>query len=219
MQTTSESNFFRKKYTTSVAYLVGILLFLLPFVQIKCNDMVLAQNTGIGLAFGTDYKMAGQMQNLQDGFNMNTNAAESKASKESGKMYVFALAALALGVIGLLLSLNSRNFSVSMIVGALAAIALIIVMVQVKGDVQNKLKEGNTGPSEFGNAVKASVDFTLWFYLTIVSFLAAAFFSFKKGQLSSVHTEQPPKHAPQVPIENPGEQSEFPSPPKESEIG
>ena len=42
----------RKFSLTSISFLVGILLFLLPFVEIKCNDQTLATNTGIGLAVG-----------------------------------------------------------------------------------------------------------------------------------------------------------------------
>src|SRR5215208_6461937 len=104
MQTTSSGNdFFRKKYTVSIAYLAGILLFLLPFVEIKCNDAPFAENTGVGLAFGIDYKMTGQVKSLSDSFESETER-KSKVSKESGKMYVFALVALILGIIGLILS-------------------------------------------------------------------------------------------------------------------
>jgi hypothetical protein len=43
---------------------------------------------------------------------------------------------------------------------------------------------------------------------------AAIFFFWKKND-----DEKPPKKAPQVPIVNPGEQSEFPTSASESEIG
>ena len=92
-----------------------------------------------------------------------------------------------------------------MILGALAAIALMVVALQLKKDIRDQVGTDEIGTSE----VKVSLDFTLWYYLSIVSFLAASFFSFKQAEWAKVH-EIPPKAAPQIPIKNPGEQSEFP---------
>jgi hypothetical protein len=44
---------------------------------------------------------------------------------------------------------------------------------------------------------------------------AAIFFFLRKGD----ETEKPPKKAPQVPVDNPGDQSEFTTSASESEIG
>ncbi len=82
MPTTAEDNFFRKKHTTSVAYLVGLLLFFLPFVEIKCNDMPFAENTGMGLAFGTDYKVTGGMGPLQDKFGTKDGINSTRRKKK-----------------------------------------------------------------------------------------------------------------------------------------
>ena len=46
--------------------------------------------------------------------------------------------------------------------------------------------------------------------------IAAMFFFLKKNGNT---TEQPPKKAPQLPIDNPGEQSEFTTSASESEVG
>jgi hypothetical protein len=45
----------------------------------------------------------------------------------------------------------------------------------------------------------------------------AAILLFKKNKTSS--EEKPPKGAPQLDLENPGSQDDFPKPPMESEIG
>lgn len=182
MPTTAESNFFQKKHTTSVAYLVGLLLFFLPFVEIKCNNMPFAQNTGLGLAFGTDYKVTGQMGSLQDPGNKDN---ETKTSREKGKMYVLALMALVLGVIGLFVSIsnNPSRSTISMITAPVAALCLVIVMIQISSDVKGQVKApGKT--DDLSNAVKVTVDFTFWFYLSVCSFLAAAFLGYKQRQLS-----------------------------------
>ena len=217
MQTASADNFYRKKYITSLAFIVGVLLFLLPFVEVRCNDASFAENSGVGLAFGTDYKVTGQIKAVKDGFDSNDRTPVLRNSKENGKMYVLALAALILGVAGLVISIiATRPGPANMILGALAAILLIIMAVQLKNDVKDHLK--STGENEgYTSAIKVTVDFTVWYYLSVISFLAAAFFSFKQNELAALH-DQPPKHAPQIPIHNPGEQSEFPTSPDESEM-
>lgn len=182
MPTTAGNDFFQKKHTTSVAYLVGLLLFFLPFVEIKCNNMPFAQNTGLGLAFGTDYKVNGQMNPLQDFGNRDR---ETKTSQEKGKMYVLALAALLLGVLGLFVSLSNSPLrsTISILIGPIAALCLIVVMIQINSDVKSETKTPDK-MDEFSNAVKVTVDFTLWFYLSVCSFLAAAFLGYKQRQLS-----------------------------------
>jgi hypothetical protein len=190
MPTTAENNFFQNKRTTPVAYLVAILLFFLPFVQIKCNNMPFAENTGVGLAFGTDYKVTGQMSPFQN-FGNNSNA-EANTSREKGKMYVLALAALLLGVAGLLISLsaNRSRSSITMVVALLAALSLIIVMIQINADVKSEVREPDQ-VNAVSDAVRVTVDYTLWFYLSVCSFLAAAFFSYKHKQLESLPSTKP----------------------------
>jgi hypothetical protein len=217
MQSTSSDNFFRKKYVSSTAFLVAILLFLLPFVEVTCNDAPFAENTGIGLAFGTDYKVSGQMRSFQKTFDEKSDRP-SKVSKESGKQYVFALFALLLGVAGLTLSfLGSRMANLSFFAGLLAAVCLLALMVHLKMDISDKTKDG-IDSDEFGNRVKITATFTAWYWLSVVSFLAAAYFSYLHKEKHYAH-EQPPGHAPQLDIENPGDQSEFPRSASESEIG
>ena len=213
MQATDENNFLRKRHTTTIAFAVGILLFLLPFVEIKCNDVTMAQNTGIGLAIGSDYKMAGEMKSLQNSFE-DREDKKSNTTKESSKMYIVALAALLLGVVGVVLSFSKmRSGMTNTLIGALAAIALIILMIQVKGDVKDK-----AGADE--SEMKVIVSFTIWYYLSIISFLAAAFFNYKRGQSDAISPyNAAPANAPQVKIENPGDQSEFPKSASESELG
>ena len=169
--------------------------------------MSVAQNSGIGLVTGSEYKMSSDLSSMGPG-------STTTDTKEKKKAYPFAMLALALGIIGIVVSLNnSRSLnSLSMAVGVLAAIALIVLMFQVKSDILNQTKTADPDVNDMAknvtNAMKISVDFTLWYYLSILSFLAAAFVSYKKRTINHEIT-----HAPQVPINNPGEQSEFPAAP------
>ena len=205
-------DFYRNRYSTTIAYIVALLLFFLPFVEIRCNNEPFAQNSGIGLAFGTDYKVTGQISAFGNKKIPRNNSIQM--SSEKGKLYVSALIALLLGVAGLILSLsNQRRKAVNMILGALAAIALMVVALQMKKDIRDQVGTDDISSSQ----VKVSLDFTLWYYLSIVSFLAASFFSFKQAEWAKGH-KLPPRSAPQIPIKNPGEQSEFPTSPDESEM-
>ncbi len=103
-----------------------------------------------------------------------------------------------------------------MIVAALAAISLIILAIQLKADVSEHTRSSNFEDT-VANGIVVTVNFTPWYYLSVISFLVAAFLSFKFRPDQFIH-ETPPKNAPQVPINNPGDQSEFPSSPEEEEM-
>jgi hypothetical protein len=203
-------SYYRKTYITSIAYIVAVLLFLLPFVEVKCNNKPYAENTGFGLALGTDYRLHNQINTGGD----NKSSLKIDVTSEKGKLYISALIALILGVAGIIISItNQRRKAVNMILGALAAISLMILALQIKKDLRDQ-----TGVDNFKvNDVQVSYEFTIWYYLSIISFLIASFFSFKQAEWSKTHGV-PPLKAPQVPVRNPGEQSEFPTSPDESEL-
>lgn len=205
------------KYTSSVAYAVGILLFFLPFVEIKCNATPLYEAKGIELVTGFTVKdKAGISSN-------HFNGEDSQNERQQGN--TFAIAAFVLGILGLILSfLNFKSQPVvSTITGVLAALCLIALLIQVKSDVGNWNTGGrpNANDDFFGNMarnIKVTAEFTAWFYLSLFSFLVAAYFSYKKGWPASIN-KQPPANAPQLSVQNPGDQSEFPTSASESEIG
>jgi hypothetical protein len=112
---------FGTKIPSSVAFAVGILLFLLPFAEIKCNDATLMQNSGLGIAMGSEWKMSEKNMFGAMGGAGNTSPIADK--KKDPNFY--AIAALALGLIGLILSLlNARSAAGSaMVSGVLSAAA------------------------------------------------------------------------------------------------
>ena len=172
--TTAPAASTRKFSISSAGFLAGVLLFLLPFVEIKCNDQPFASNTGIGLAFGTDYKTTGQMKSLENPFGLNANEKDKAVTeKEKGKMYVVALISLILGVIGFVLSLTNAKSKAGIFIGSAAAICLIVLMIQIQMDIKDTPKTDN----DLGNNIKVTAEFTAWYYLSLISFIAAAFFS------------------------------------------
>lgn len=204
------------RFGSTIGFLVGALLFLLPFVEVKCNNMTIAKNTGLGLAIGSEFKVSADM-NMGD---QNTELNTTKTTKEKGKMYIVAAVALGLGVLGFLLSLVAKGSSkaVTGIIGLAAAACLIVLMFQVKPDIETELKNSGGGDNsldQFTSSMKPVASFTLWYYLSVASFLAAAIMSFV-NPVRRVTLSAPP-NAPQVPIHNPGEQTEFPGAPPTTE--
>jgi hypothetical protein len=177
-QTTTTAT--RKFGLNSISFLVGTLLFLLPFVEIRCNDQPLASNTGIGLALGTDYKTTSQMKSLDNPFGNKSD--QTVTEKQKGEMYPSALIALILGIIGVIFSfLNPGPNKIALFIGGLAAICLIVLMVQIQMDVKDE--PFSKSEESLGENLKITAEFTAWYYLSLISFIAAAFFSYRKRQI------------------------------------
>ncbi len=173
---------------SSVAFAVGILLFLLPFSEIKCNQTVFANKSGLGFALGSDWKTESNLGGDETSKDVTT---KTNSEKEGNAQY-FAIAALGLGVLGLLLSFANAKAggSAGIITGGLSAGALIGVMIEVKKwfnaglakEAADKAKEGTDtlGLDKLGNTISSAfqLNFTPWFYVAIIAFLAAAVFSY-----------------------------------------
>lgn len=194
---------FGTKIPSTIAFAVGVLLFLLPFVDIRCGGMSIQTVSGVQLATGFQMKNSSSDNPLLN--DLKTNEADqtiTKATTKSDKKdpNLFALVALALGVVGLLLSfLNSKaGMAVGIVTGLGSAGSLIGMMLDIKKKAKLDMPDmgsggGSGGDGGFGKGLndltndissKISVDFTPWFYVAVVAFVAAAFFCFKRMQSS-----------------------------------
>lgn len=117
--------------------------------------------------------------------DLDETSFDIKNERQQGN--TFAIAAFALGILGLVLSL--LNFktqpTVCIITGALAAFSLIGLFIDLKSDLKkwngsSIKKPDNDFLGGLAN-IRVSVDFTAWFYLSLISFLAAAYFAYQKG--------------------------------------
>jgi len=189
-----QSGIFGTKIPSSVAFGVGVLLFFMPFLDIKCNSMILQKVSGVQLATGFQIKSPGSDNTLVGGFeNMNDNDTNVTTKGEKKEPNLLALAALALGVVGLVLSLlNAKAGGTGgIITGILAAVALIATMIDVKSqvkaempDLRNRSRGDDlSGFDKLGDSIYIAVDFTPWFYIAVIAFLVAAFFCYKRMQV------------------------------------
>jgi hypothetical protein len=178
--------FFRRRHNVTIAFAAGILLFLLPFAELRCTNYTLAKNSGLGLVTGAQWKSA-MMNDLQKSMKGLSNKDEGKEqfNKEmSDGPNIFAIAALAAGIIGLvfaLLQTKSRSLFV-LSAGILGVIMLVGLLVQLKLQLRSQLSEkkgdgGTMGMDAMNTMI--TIRFTLWYYLCMISFAAAAFFGYK----------------------------------------
>lgn len=197
---TTAPGMFETKIPSTVAFAVALLLFLMPFVDIKCNGTSLQTVTGVQLATG--FKM--NNNNSGDSFlnDIKTDKIDegltkttTKTDKKDPNMY--ALVALGLGVLGLLLSLTNAKSGLggAIVTGIASAVAMIGMMIDVKNKVKMDMPDSNKnagdlskGIEDFGKSmsdkINITVDFTPWFYIAVIAFLAAAFFCYKRMQFA-----------------------------------
>jgi len=184
---------FETKIPSSVAFGIGVLLFFMPFLEIRCNNMTLQKVTGVQLATGFEVKGPGSDNSLAGSFE-KMDRDDSRLARNGGKNdpNMLALAALALGIIGLVLSLFDKKGGVTggVITGALAVVALIATLIDVKRKVKMDMpefgnKSGDAGETDFeklGDSMYLAVDFTPWFYIAVIAFAAGAWFCYRRMQ-------------------------------------
>jgi len=190
----AKPSMFGSRVPSSISYLVVLLLFFLPFLEIRCNGMKLQTVSGFQLATGfkTDNR------NSMGADDMLTKSA---TKSDSHKPNMYAMAGLALAVLGLILSVvNTRSTAAGGIAtGVLGAAALAGLLIDIKkqtrsglfGDLAEKSKDITNGKSpgvdesvnkvgETLSGLSITVDFAPWFYIALIGFVLAAFFCYKR---------------------------------------
>lgn len=186
--TTPPTGIFGTKIPSSVAFVLAVLLFLLPFAEIRCNGSAVANNTGLGIATGAEWKEVVSKSIFGNDFRNDSSTNENKMQKQDPN--IFAIAALALGLIGALIAFLSPKGGgkFNLFVGALAAVSLIAMLI----DLRSKAKSDNSIRSSelnFNAGMSLTVDGTGWFYFTIILFILGGVFSYLQGK--NVAVKQP----------------------------
>jgi hypothetical protein len=175
------NRFSRFRYNTTIAFTAGLLLFLLPFAELKCGSVALAGNTGIGLVLGKPWKIAmvGDSQDLVK--QLNESAKDGKKHTLKEEPNIFAIAALVAGLAGLAFSLLSFKLRAASMVaaGALGVLMLVGLLVQFKLTLRSSLpgKNSATGLNMEG---LVKIEFTVWYYLCIVLFALAGLLGYRQ---------------------------------------
>jgi len=175
---------FGTRIPATAAFLVAVLLFLLPFAEVKCNGTALASNTGIGIAMGRQWKEIKDKTFFgNDGSNNSENSSSGENDRKKQDPNIYAIAALALGIIGLLIALMlpRSGAQINLFVGILAAAALIAMLFDLRSQTrsENSIKSSDLN---LNAGVEVTVDPTVAFYFTVILFLLAALFSWQRSR-------------------------------------
>src|SRR5688572_11970591 len=87
---------FGSKIPSVVAFAIGILLFLLPFAEIKCSGSSLANKSGLDIAMGNEWKPA--PGSLLDQKDLKKQTTTGNDKEDKGNTQIYAIAALGLAV-------------------------------------------------------------------------------------------------------------------------
>ena len=177
-----EVKFYRKKFLSPLTFSIGILLFLLPFVDFKCNSITITNATGVDLVAGRVNEK--KLKDFAERGNQQARFSKSGETRPSP----YAMSALLFAALGLLGSLIiSRQYWITAISGVLASLSMLALLIFVQNRIDHYIKVDTSLDKQ---SLKMSADFTIWYYISFFSFLVAAFFAFKRGRL---HYMQPRK--------------------------
>ncbi len=181
--TPSSTGIFGTKIPATAAFLVAILLFLLPFAEVRCNGSTMANNTGVGIAMGSEWKEVVTKNIFGESLNTNDSKKEFNQKRDPN---IFAIAALALGLLGLLIAFLNFNGGgkINLFIGLLAAASLIAMLIDLKSKVKSDTSV-KSSDLNFNMGMKITVDGTGWFYFALILFLAAALFSWQRSKLKA----------------------------------
>jgi len=173
-QNNSSAAIFPAKKLVPVPFVLGVLLFLAPFIDIRCNDVSLQQVSGVGLATGFEIKT--RDNSLLGKLDADNDILIRKSGKREGNFY--ALAAMILGLGGFVISLMKFKGKEiwTVIAGIGAAAALIGLMINIRSQLRLDLSLRNDDTN-----ISLVVQFTPWYYLAVIAFLVGAFLSYRNS--------------------------------------
>jgi hypothetical protein len=181
---TSPTGIFGTKIPSTAAFLLAIILFLLPFAEVRCNGSAVANNTGLGIAIGSEWKEL-VTKNLF-GAPLDNNTDDKKEYNQKHDPNIFAIAALTFGIIGFLIAvLNFKGGSkINLFVGILGVVSLIAMLIDLKSKVKS---DTSAKSSDFGfnMSMNVTIDGTGWCYLTMILFIIGAIFSWQRSKATA----------------------------------
>lgn len=178
------NDFFRKRHTNTVSFAVGILLFLLPFVEVKCGAVTMAGNTGVGIAAGLPWKTAMGASDNEYFDKLRQPSAKSSKQLLSEGPNVFAMLALVFAALGVAIcfSYHRMRSMTGLSAGILAALMMIALLIQYKLAMRTAMSS-NDEIRDINMGAIVQMKFTAWYFLSLASFAAAAFFSYKHSRI------------------------------------
>jgi hypothetical protein len=187
-QPANNSAFFRRRFNPTIALVVALLLFLLPFCRLKCSTYTVAENSGIGLATGQQWKVSfmGIDNDLMKDAGEATKTGDPNKEYKTGVNW-FILLALVFGVMAVVFSFFDWQMRPMAVLSAaiVAALLLIAAFIHIKLSIKSQIPTGGNKSNSLDMNMEGliKVQFTVWYYLSLAGFAIAAFFSYKHHQI------------------------------------
>jgi hypothetical protein len=182
----------KNRFGVAGSFTVGVLLFFLPFINVKCNDVKLASATGIQLSAGFEFQPGKDWENFgrmfgteaekkkpaddlrSEDLSRSTTSASKPGNIHSLGPNYFLAAALTAGVFGLIFSLIpfKKRWLCCLIAGWTGITGFIISVFAIF----DKTSEYRVD----AGFIKLSVNFTFWFFLSLIAFIAAVVLSHRQ---------------------------------------
>lgn len=175
-------------YINSGLFACLIVCFLLPFLEIKCNDTALGSMSGYSLmtAGEMDLKDASMMDYLKDNKEFNLLNSERKKHPD-----VFTISAAIMLFLGVILSLVMKKYreQTAIIISAI----VIAIMLIFRGMMLYQWEKQIGNQPEMFSFIKLSINFAIGYWLVVIgnALLMALniFYLLKKKKMQQNMTE------------------------------
>jgi hypothetical protein len=154
-----------KKFSPAF-YVVIVILFFLPFVNLSCGGQTIMSITGFQLITGTEVNAAGMF-----GGEMNSSDELNSDQKKEIESQPLALFAFVAAIIGLIISFfKMRITAISNIVISVAGVVfLLLLKVSLDGDADLNVSGQNV----------ITLDYQFAYWLSIILFIVGAVVQWK----------------------------------------
>lgn len=159
----------KSKFISPSCFGVVIVCFLLPFLNVKCNDVNLATVKGMDLVTGSHLEV--NNLDLPSATKDESKQVDLDVNAEKIERNYFAVAALALAICGIVLSflLVMQREMLLGLTGIGGALSLMLMRIQIDNSIQKQ----TNGISKY----VIHIDYVIGYWLAIVFFLAAGLFN------------------------------------------
>ena len=110
---------------------------------------------------------------------------KKKNPLKGGGPNIFAILAMVFAAAGLLFGFSNQKYRsmIGLSAGILAAAMLIALMIQYKMVMRSAMADGGKTAGDMNMEGLIKIQFTIWYYISLFSFTAAAFFNFKHHKI------------------------------------
>jgi hypothetical protein len=156
-----------RKYINSGLFTVVILLFFLPFMEVRCNDQEIVHASGMAMALNLKFETNEDLFGGMGGMMKDNNEMQSALDKNNRKPDVFGIITLFLMVIGIAFQFvpSLSKPWISALIGGIALIALLLMYFIYTKGWEDKL---NSGGVEMLGYMRFTLHFVYGYWLALL---------------------------------------------------